>query len=330
MASVYTTGDATLQNDGTTKTGKGFDHLIWKKSWKEELFFWYHIVGLIWTTEFIFACQQMVISGAVALWFFASKAEKKRMSCAVCTSTGRLIMHHLGSVAFGSFIITLVKIPRYILMYIQSKCNGSESELAKCCIKCCICCLWCLEKALKFLNANAYTVIAIEGKNFCSAAGTAFKIIASNILRVTAINSVGAFVLFLGKLGVSCITCIIAVFWFENATYNGEHLYMYAVPVALVTIFSFLVAHCFLSIYEMVVDTMLLCFCEDCKLNDGSPEKPYFMSNSLMKYVKNSSKALKNRRQMEKGGNASEEQPPPDYELSEVQHAQMHKRKKSK
>lgn len=31
--------------------------------------------------------------------------------------------------------------------------------MIKCCLKCCICCLWCLEKLLKFLNQNAYTII---------------------------------------------------------------------------------------------------------------------------------------------------------------------------
>ncbi len=33
---------------------------------------------------------------------------------------------------------------------------------------------------------------------------------------------------------------------------------------------------------QMVVDTLLLCFCEDCELNDGTPGKQYFMSQSLM------------------------------------------------
>lgn len=32
----------------------------------------------------------------------------------------------------------------------------------------------------------------------------------------------------------------------------------------------------------MVVDALLLCFCEDCKMNDGSAERPYFMNDSLM------------------------------------------------
>ena len=32
---------------------------------------WYYVVGLIWISEFILACQQMVISGAVATWYFS-------------------------------------------------------------------------------------------------------------------------------------------------------------------------------------------------------------------------------------------------------------------
>ena len=31
---------------------------------------WYHLIGLIWISEFIIACQQLVVSGAVATWYF--------------------------------------------------------------------------------------------------------------------------------------------------------------------------------------------------------------------------------------------------------------------
>ena len=43
---------------------------------------------------------------------------------------------------------------------------------------------------------------AIYGKNFCASAQRAFRLITSNALRVAAINSVGDFVLFLGKVAV--------------------------------------------------------------------------------------------------------------------------------
>ena len=50
---------------------------------------------------------------------------------------------------------------------------------------------------------------AIYGYNFCKAAQKAFSLLTSNILRVAAINSVGTFVLFLGKVAVVASTVII-------------------------------------------------------------------------------------------------------------------------
>jgi len=31
----------------------------------------------------------------------------------------------------------------------------------------------------------------------------------------------------------------------------------------------------------MVVDALLLCFCEDSQINDGSEDRPYYMNTSL-------------------------------------------------
>ena len=48
--------------------------------------------------------------------------------------------------------------------------KGSENAVAKAILKCLQCFLWCLEKCLKFLNKNAYIVIAMTGKSFCPSA----------------------------------------------------------------------------------------------------------------------------------------------------------------
>lgn len=47
---------------------------------------------------------------------------------------------------------------------------------------------------------NAYTATAINSTNFCTSARDAFLILVENALRVAAINTVGDFVLFLGKV----------------------------------------------------------------------------------------------------------------------------------
>lgn len=54
-----------------------------------------------------------------------------------------------------------------------------------------------------FFTQNAYTATAINSTNFCTSAKDAFVILVENALRVAAINTVGDFMLFLGKVGLS-------------------------------------------------------------------------------------------------------------------------------
>ncbi|XP_071164766.1 choline transporter-like protein 1 isoform X3 [Mytilus edulis] len=244
-------------------------------------FWWYHLIGLIWTSEFIIACQQLVVSGTVATWYFSRN--RNDLSCTICKSMKMMIFYHLGSVAFGAFVITLVKLPRMILMYIHKKLKSSagSNKCAEYCLKCCICCLCCLEKCLKFLNQNAYTVVAINGTSFCTSARKAFFTIISNALRVAAINSVGDFILFLGKIGVTAATGAVGIVWFKTKS----ELHFYAVPVLLVCVFAYFVAHCFLSVYEMVIDALLLCFVADVDDNDGTDGRPYYASDKLRSFI---------------------------------------------
>lgn len=81
------------------------------------------------------------------------------------------------------------------------------------CRKMCICFTYCLEKFIKFVNYNAYVVIAIQGKSFCTSAQIAFNLIIENSFRIAIINSFGDFILFLSKLTVTILTLILAVFW---------------------------------------------------------------------------------------------------------------------
>lgn len=53
-------------------------------------------------------------------------------------------------------------------------------------------------------------------------------------------------------------------------------------PLIIVCLFAFLVAHCFLSVFEIVVDVLFLCFAIDTKYNDGTPGKEFFMDKALM------------------------------------------------
>jgi solute carrier family 44 protein 1 (choline transporter-like protein) len=154
-------------------------------------------------------------------------------------------------------------------------------------LKACQCCLACFESFIQYLSKNAYVMITINGSSFCIAGKRAFQMLSSNALRVLAINSVGDFVLLLGKIFVVTATVLIGIEMIQNTP--GLH-YRW-IPVLLCGIFAFLVAHCFLTVYEMTIDTIFMCFCEDCEQNDGIA-KPYYMSRNLMEFVQNSKNSL--------------------------------------
>ncbi|XP_046742542.1 choline transporter-like 1 [Diprion similis] len=223
---------------------------------------WVYIIGLIWISEFIIACQNMVIAGAVAHWYFRGKDASLSP---VCSSMGKLVSYHLGSVACGSLLITIFKVPRLILTYLYAKFEKTKetSPCAQCGLKCCICCFYCLEKFIRYMNHNAYTVIAIEGTHFCNAARIAFTTLVSNALQIAVINGIGDFILFLGKCFVTAATGSVGLLFLRQ----DPTLHFYAAPIFVICVFAFFIAHSVISLYETVIDTLFLCICEDKNLH---------------------------------------------------------------
>jgi len=271
---------------------------------KDQFLSWmrlYHIFGGFWITQFVIACQHVTIAGAVSTWYFTR--EKSSLRFPILVGLKNLIRYHLGSVAFGSFIIALIKFIRMIMAYVEKKIKkqqglGPAKQLLLVIIKCCQCCLACFERCMKFLNKNAYIEVAIYGYNFCSAARRAFKMLTSNVMRVAAINSVGTFVLFLAKVAVVVATVFIgmAIMRGKAPEADGHHVTYEWVPILISALFAYIVADCFISVYGMAVDTIFLCFCEDSDRNDGE-SRPYFMSTGLMQFLSDSEAALKAERE---------------------------------
>lgn len=88
----------------------------------------------------------------------------------------------------------------------------------------------------------------MRGYSFCKAGKEAFELLVNNALHVVAINSVGDFVLFLGKVLVVICTVLIGLKVLENKE-GLQHVW---VPVTLVGLFAYFISHCFLTVYEVI------------------------------------------------------------------------------
>jgi choline transporter-like protein 2/4/5 len=52
-------------------------------------------------------------------------------------------------------------------------------------------------------------------------------------------------------------------------------------PVFIVCIVALTIAHFFVTVFEMTLDTIFMCYCIDIEENDGGLMKPYYMSTEL-------------------------------------------------
>uniref|UniRef100_A0A8C5FL47 Choline transporter-like protein n=1 Tax=Gadus morhua TaxID=8049 RepID=A0A8C5FL47_GADMO len=254
----------------------------------------YNLFLFFWCANFVTALGQVTLAGAFASYYWAFKKPEHIPAYPIFASLGRALRFHTGSLAFGSLILSLVQIVRVLLEYLDHKLKGAQNRCAKFILSCMKCCFWCLEKFIKFINRNAYIMIAIYGKSFCPSAKDAFFLLMRNVIRVAVLDKVTDFLLFLGKLLIVGIVGICSFFFFSGRIKAVEEtapsLNYYWVPILTLVVGSYLIAHGFFSVYAMCVDTLFLCFCEDLERNDGSSERPYYMSPELHEIL---SKAMK-------------------------------------
>ncbi|KAB0400202.1 hypothetical protein E2I00_009490, partial [Balaenoptera physalus] len=247
-----------------------------------------------WLANFVLALGQVTLAGAFASYYWALNKPDDLPAFPLFSAFGRALRYHTGSLAFGSLILAIVQIIRVILEYLDQRLKAAENKFAKFLMTCLKCCFWCLEKFIRFLNRNAYIMIAIYGTNFCTSARNAFFLLMRNIIRVAVLDKVTDFLFLLGKLLIVGSVGILAFFFFTHRIRivqdTAPPLNYYWVPILTVIIGSYLIAHGFFSVYGMCVDTLFLCFLEDLERNDGTAERPYFMSLTLKKLLNKTNK----------------------------------------
>ncbi|XP_077833538.1 choline transporter-like protein 2 isoform X10 [Macaca mulatta] len=153
-----------------------------------------------WLANFVLALGQVTLAGAFASYYWALRKPDDLPAFPLFSAFGRALRYHTGSLAFGALILAIVQIIRVILEYLDQRLKAAENKFAKCLMTCLKCCFWCLEKFIKFLNRNAYIMIAIYGTNFCTSARNAFFLLMRNIIRVAVLDKVTDFLFLLGKL----------------------------------------------------------------------------------------------------------------------------------
>lgn len=192
-----------IYSTGTRKTSeKQYPYGSFKHDENVNMFMYFQIFALFWILAFLLATLDFIIVSACSLWYFQYGAEDKPYS-PISTSVYRLFRFHLGTVAFGSFILSLVWIVQLLLEFICQKAKESGADnnaVVEILIKCCRCYLLCFERFIRYLNKNAYCLTAMTGTSFCGSARDAFSLILRNPVRFGVVSNIGDVFILIGRL----------------------------------------------------------------------------------------------------------------------------------
>mmetsp|Transcript_80354 Transcript_80354/g.260323 ORF Transcript_80354/g.260323 Transcript_80354/m.260323 type:complete len:934 (-) Transcript_80354:238-3039(-) len=237
--------------------------------------FAFSFFAFLWNNAFMVAVGQTIIAGACAVWFFAANG-----STPVSRSVRNTCRYHLGSLAFGSFIIAVVMFVRWWLYFLQKQAEQQKNRVMACILRVTQCCLACFERFLKFLTKNAYIQVAIMGTDFCTSAKNAFFLILRNAARFGALTILGSVLELIGFMVILSATSVIGYFVLDLLHPEITPL----APMVLYVTIGYLCAKLFISVYSLAVDAMLQCFIAAEELDCAGANVPLELRKMLPGY----------------------------------------------
>lgn len=228
----------------------------------------YNLFGFFWVWFFIHGMCQLIFAGVFSRYYWTYNKKKNLPTCLILNSTYTAFRYHTGSIAVGSFLTATVKIIQVIIEYVDKKCKQyADNPVARGIIWCMRGCFWILDNFLRYINTNAYIMIAVYGKGYFASAKEAFNLILNNIVRAVIIDKVADYLLFFGKLAVTAIMATGTYYIIENyekLSFDNQPFpelnYTHTVPITIISLGTYLIASTFFSVYEMAVNTIFLCF----------------------------------------------------------------------
>ncbi|XP_018567652.1 uncharacterized protein LOC108908198 [Anoplophora glabripennis] len=218
-------------------------------------------VAAFWTVLFLLGAQYMSVSGAIAQWYTTKTQENIRESAS--SSFLATIKYHLGTIALGSVMMTIMYIPRVVLQFLTIFSALKEKADS-----------W-LRWLDGFFTNNSYIITATHGTSFMRSGKQAAKLLELSIGNTRDLNSFGNFVIMICQgfvIGASTLSAF-ALLSNTMVPYNSyiDHFVFIEFGIASIC------AYTILGTLRVSTNTLFLCASEEL-LRSNEADLPYNMS----------------------------------------------------
>ena len=224
------------------------------------------VLGMVWISTFLIACNDFAVICASATWYFSRKdlddSDGIPGDSDVWKGFWWTFRYNMGTLALGSFILTIVWLIRTIFEYIGEKMH--QASAGNKCVECLLCmvrcCLDCFDRFIRYLNRNAYIYCAISSESFCPSALHSFILLLKNHAKFAFVEGIADWFMFLAKTFIAVITTLCGYALLPVMT---EVAVDPTLPCIFIFLFAYLVACKFISIFDVSANTILQCYLFD-------------------------------------------------------------------
>ncbi|KAL0478606.1 choline transporter-like protein [Acrasis kona] len=266
----------------------------WDLSYR--LVFAYHLFGYFWFVEFWNGILKVCVASAIAEYYWTPEKSQKNklyLTFPVCRAFGRLIVYHLGSVAFASFVLGSAEFISFLLRHAVRRLEklSNDNWIVRCFG-------WLIRIIISLFNAivrwitrHAYIQIAIYGDNFWNSSRSAANLISRNADQMAVVDWIGDLVILFAKCCISCITSFAAYCMTKQSSLMSfDGTVSTPTPILVVVIVfitSYHVSSLFLNVYSTAIDTIHHSYLIDQELSLNSNNVDYQVrcSESLQKLM---------------------------------------------
>ncbi|RNF11958.1 uncharacterized protein Tco025E_06618 [Trypanosoma conorhini] len=195
-----------------------------------------------WVSQVVDNVMHVTTAGVTATWYFAGEGRMPKNPTSA--SFKRATTTSLGSICFGSLMVAIVR----LLRWLAESASNNENEFIRCIT---ICIISCLESILEYFNTYAFVHVAVYGCGYIEAAKRTWQLCKQCFFAAYFNDALVGSTLNLLALGVSALIGVVVGFVYFSAA------------VGTVAFLGSLMVHIlFFSAVESAVTTIFVCFAE--------------------------------------------------------------------
>ncbi|KAH9957911.1 plasma-membrane choline transporter-domain-containing protein [Russula dissimulans] len=206
------------------------------------------VAGLVFFETFSYIWTSLVIGnvslttlagGPFGSWYYFGPREAGLMpKHSTLRSFWKASTLSLGSVAFGSLIVTVLEIVRLLLSLARNNAEVEGNPVEACLACCAECFIGCIEGLVEYFNKYAYIEIALYGKPYIRAAKDTWNLFKDRGIDALVNDSLVSITLMWGAYAVGVLCSLFGFLYlrYTHPSYNDQG--QYTAPVVL---FSFII-----------------------------------------------------------------------------------------